>query len=206
MDIVNDNNTTIQPTKQNSTTEKHPDSLLDITPEVGDAPLIPEGVSTTPVKILPEHKDAFLKSIATGERYKENFSLFNGSIKLRLRCRSIDESDALMAYIRQQSLMGNLSTDYEYQSLIRLLLLIPQVERLNDIEFPEMEKPLFSTVNGLEKVPPAWVGRLEFWRNKPEALVSSISSALAQFETRYWAMIKASSDINFWQPGQSTGQ
>lgn len=195
----------------NSTTKtesaKHPDSLAELSPSINDAPLVPKNNLATPdVTIEQKHKDAFLRCVATGDRYTEDFSLFNGEVTLQLRCRSIEESDAIMAYLRHQALGGKVKTDYEYQALLRILLLVSQVARLNETEFPTMEKPLFSTVSGTQFVPPAWENRINFWKEKSEALVSSIATAVAEFEARYWAMIKASSDINFWKPGQSTGQ
>lgn len=204
MDIVNQ---TQEPPKAEIQELKHPDTLVEIKPDPENAPLLPAGsVQSSDIKVEENHKNDFLECLATGERYTEDFSLFNGKINVKIRCRSIEESDALMAYLRSESLRGNLDTDYEYQALTRIILLVAQVAQLNDISFPEMEKPLFSTMEGMTKKPPAWVERIAFWRSKPEALVSAISACVSQFETRYWSMIKASSDINFWQPGQSTGQ
>lgn len=159
-----------------------------------------------PVKISPEEKERFLDSLVSGDRFTLDYRLFNGRMTVRFRCRSVGESEAIEAYCRRQMVEGKISGPIEYTDLTRLSLLVAQVARLNDIEYPPMRAPLLFTEKDGQKLPPAWEAELQTWRNKPEAVVTAVSNALQDFEAKYWAMVEASRDVNFWSAGESTGE
>ena len=158
-----------------------------------------------PVKISQEEKDNFLSALVSGKRYTADYRLFNGRLTVRFRCRSVGESEAIEAYCRRQMVSGAISGPIEYTDLTRLSLLVAQVERVNDIQYPEMRAPLLTVESEGKPIPPAWEAELTTWRNKPEAVVTAISNALQDFEAKYWAMVEASRDVNFWSAGESTG-
>ena len=157
-----------------------------------------------PVKITAEEKERFLDALVSGERFMLDYKLFNGRMSVRFRCRSVGESEAIESYCRNQMVSGAISGPIEYTDLTRLSLLVAQVDRVNDIQYPTMRAPLLITESEGKKNPPGWEAELATWRNKPEAVVTAISNALQDFEAKYWAMVEASRDVNFWNAGEST--
>ena len=156
--------------------------------------------------IEKRHKEAFIDAILTGGRYKESFSLMGGKVRLVVRSRSTAETDAIIAYSRRMIATDKVKTDYEYSSLMRRLLASVQVDELNGVRYPELEKPFFfeETEKGL--TPPAWESRLDIWGGKPEAVVSLVTRCILEFEARYWEMIRHVDDMGFWAPEESTGK
>ena len=53
--------------------------------------------------ISREHRDAFLSSLVTGDRYREAFVLFGGTLLVRMRSRTIEETEAIDAYVRRKA-------------------------------------------------------------------------------------------------------
>lgn len=161
-------------------------------------------VSSTTIKVSEEHRKRFLDCIVTGERYTETFDIFGGRIHGKIRCRSLDETEAIEAHIRRQIIIRKIVSQAEYTALVRRALLSAQVEEINGVKFPELEKPLFAveTEEGLTQ--PGWIGRLETWGSKPDALIMTVVGKILDFEARYWAMIRSSENENFWKTGEFT--
>ena len=157
------------------------------------------------VDILPEHRDRFIDSVVTGERYFEDFSLMGGRFSLRIRSRSSEETDAIGSYLRVMVNKGDVRTDNEYSSLLRKLMCIAQVDRMNGVVFPPMEAPLMYEETATGRTPPAWEPRISFWASKPDAMVVMAVRCIMEFEARYWTMIRNVDDENFWLTGESTG-
>lgn len=158
------------------------------------------------VEVTAQDKTDFLNAVVTGERYTSRVSLFNGRVNVKFRARSLSETEAIMAYMQHEGLSGTFTTQASVQDAALLALLVAQVAELNGVEYTEMKAPLLyqDSLNGQK--PPAWAADLEVWRAKPEALVSALGDALVQFEAKYWTMVKASGDENFWNPDGSTGK
>lgn len=219
MDIVTSQNSNektdsnvTEETKE-SKTEKTADSLVGMAVDVDSQvdylkSLGPNPVTDTnrKVTITEEHKNAFLACIVTGERYKESFDLFNGKLHVVIRCRSTEETDAIMTKMSRDVSLGSLKSDYEYAAEMRILMITAQVERTNDTIYPEMRAPLLQTAKGQDVTPPGWLEDFEAWKKRPEYILSALSSAIAEFEARYWRMVYEAGNINFWQPGGSTEQ
>lgn len=158
------------------------------------------------VEILQEHRDRFIDSVVTGERYFEDFFLMGGRISIRIRSRSSEETDAIGSYLRVMVNKGDVRTDNEYSSLLRKLMCIAQVERMNGVAFPTMEAPLLYEETTAGRTPPAWEPRIAFWAAKPDAVVVMAVRCIMEFEARYWTMIRNVDDENFWRTGESTGE
>lgn len=204
MEIVNEE----QPSTEKA--EQTPDALVGIKEPVedrlDDLANFNASLGAIPdVTVGEEHKNAFLDCLVTGDRYREKVSLYGGRITVTIRSRTIEETDAIMSYLQHLAASKLITSDYEYSSALRLAMLAAQVERFNDIEYPPLKHPLFATDKGAEVDPPAWVADLEVWKSKSEAVIAAIGTEISKFEARYWAMIRASGAINFWQPGESTG-
>ena len=211
MEIINQTSSHTQ-VQQETSTPKVPDDLVglsaDITGNLADTGDInPVDDDMVPkVTVEQKHKDAFLKSIIENSRYVETVDLFNGSLKVTIRSRTAEETDAIMSYIRHVAITSGGLSDYEYSSRLRVMMLAAQIAQINDTVYPELRAPLFATEDKDGKKPPAWVEDLVIWSKKSDAIVSALSNAVSAFEARYWLMIRESSNINFWQPGTSTGQ
>lgn len=206
MEVVND-----QPAKDQAQEQKTPDSLVGLTEPVAerveDIANLNASLGALPtVTVEARHKEAFLDSLVTGDRYRETLSLYGGRVKVTFRSRTLAETDAIMSHLQHLAAGKIVTSDYEYSSAVRLAMLAAQVERLNEVEYPPLAEPLFYVDTGESVDPPGWLDAVSIWQSKPEALVAALGAACSEFEARYWAMVKASGDINFWQPGESTGQ
>lgn len=158
------------------------------------------------VTVTKDHKDRFIDSVITGERYTEDFSLMNGRLNIRVRSRSMEETDAIGSYANVMIDKGEVKRTTEYSSLLKKLLCVAQVDRINGVVYPPMESPLFFTEHPDRRDPPAWEPRLKAWSEKPDSLVAAVVKCVIEFEARYWHMINHVDDKNFWQSGESTGE
>lgn len=161
------------------------------------------------VVLTQEDRDAFLQSIITGERYKRPFSIFNGAVTGVLRCRSMKESEGIAAWMNVGLRTARYQTQMVYSAELRDALFVAQVEKLQDVEFPEMSGPLSPTAGEdiktwTDVVPPGWVSATAVWREMPEAVVSGLFDELRTFERKYWTMITHAQDQNFWNPAVSS--
>lgn len=155
--------------------------------------------------ITKEHREAFTDCLITGERYCEAFNNFGGKMRIVVRCRSSEETDAVDAYLSRKIRTGEVKTDSEYSHLARLVLIVAQIAEVNGVGYPEMAHPLKFSEDKDGIVPPAWEKDLEVWANKPDVIISALAGAILEFEARYWYMVSKASDTNFWTPGESTG-
>lgn len=163
-----------------------------------------ELVDRREVDITPADKAAFLDAIVSGSRFVSEASLFDGRVKVSFRSRSVEETEAILAYLHRSGVAGKFTTRTDVRDTSLLALLVAQVASLNDVDYDEMRRPLnaVETLGGVTE--PAWVEDLEIWRRKPEALVTALGDALVEFESKYWTLTKAATDENFWKPGGST--
>lgn len=160
----------------------------------------------TEVRITNDDKLAFLKAVASGERYVSTVRLFGGKVKVKFRSRSVGETEAIIAYMHRNGMAGKFITKADVSDTSLAALLVAQVAELNDVAYPEMKKPLkyTETLDGINE--PAWVADIDMWLSKPEALLAALGEALVEFEAKYWHMVGASRLENFWNPGGSTGK
>ena len=190
--------------------EKKPE--IDVQKHVESDPLLKAAVALDPdttstastITVSEEQRNRFLDCVVTGDRYTETFDLYGGRVHGRIRCRSLDETEAIEAYIRRQVITRKIVSQAEYTSFVRRALLSAQIEELNGVKFPELEKPLFTTENEEGLVQPGWLGRLDKWGTNPDALVVTLVGKILDFEARYWAMIRSSENENFWKTGEFT--
>lgn len=158
------------------------------------------------VEVTAADKNAFLDALVSGGRFVSRKRLFDGRVDVVFRSRSLAETEAILSYMQRNGSLGKFTTTADVQNASLLALLVAQVASLNGVEYAEMKAPFkyTETVEGV--VEPAWVADMEIWRKKPEALLSALGDALVEFESKYWTMVKASKDENFWNPDGSTGK
>lgn len=191
--------------------EKDNSPEIDVQKHVDSDPLLkaavaldPATTAATTIKVSEEQRNRFLDCVVTGDRYTETFDLYGGRVHGKIRCRSLDETEAIEAYIRRQVITRKIVSQAEYTSFVRRALLSAQIEELNGVKFPELEKPLFATETEEGLVQPGWLGRLDKWGTNPDALVVTLVGKILDFEARYWAMIRSSENENFWKTGEFT--
>ncbi len=158
------------------------------------------------VVVTDDDKNAFIDALVTGKRYKSSVVMFGGRLLLKMRARTVGESEAIDSYLRRCVVSGRIKVGVEYSDLMRLCLLVSDVEQLGDEQYPEMEKPLIA-VSGPDGVKdPPWIKMLDVWRSKPEGLINAILPEVFKFEVKYAEMVKRGIDGNFWRTGESTGE
>ena len=160
------------------------------------------------VDITEEDREAFLRAIVTGGRYERPFTLFGGKLSGVFRCRKIEESDGIIAWLSHCVNNGKADARIEYLTLMRNAVLAAQVKSLRGLvseDFPELQAPYGPTRSddGKSVKPPGWVAMAESWGSRPEALVTALHNELQLFEKRYWAMVMDAGNQNFWNPAAS---
>lgn len=155
------------------------------------------------ITISDDDRNAFLNSLVSGKRFERKTTLFGGQIKLRIRCRSTEESEAIASYMNAGVREEKYASPLEYAIAIRNALLAAQVVELNETRFPELAAPLFRTQDGDKITQPGWLEAAAMWSKKPETVVTAIYEELRIFEKKYWTMIAHARDQNFWHPEES---
>lgn len=170
-------------------------------PEMAPAqdPTIKIGAEMPQVTITPEDKVSFLDAIMSNTRFTKSYSLYGGRVKIRLRSLTLDETNALSAFLFKQSVKD---ATWHLSGRGRRYALAAQVEMFNDVELAPLEAPLFETLaeDGKTTKPPAWVDRDKFWDNKDVGVVDAILKCMLDFDTRYSILTKKAQDENFWNP------
>lgn len=156
--------------------------------------------------VLQKHKDNFIRSVITGERYKEEFVKLGGSLRVVVRCRSSIETDAMESYARRMVIMDKVKLQSEYSSMMRKMLFTAQIDEINGVKYPEMKGPMFIESHDGKIEMPGWQKDYDAWENKPDALVAALIDCILIFEARYWYMVSNSDSENFWKPEESTGE
>lgn len=172
------------------------------------------------VEITQEDRDAFLQCLVTGGRFERSFSIYGGKVTGTFRCRKIEESDGILAWLNHLITTQKIEARIEYMDLMRNALLAAQVKSLRGLineDFEELSTPYAPTrttvvkkdekgkdVPSVEVKEPGWLAAAKAWGERPEALVSAIHNELQLFERRYWTMVMEASNQSFWNPAAST--
>jgi hypothetical protein len=159
------------------------------------------------VTITDVDRNAFLDALVSGERYIRKFSLFDGRIKGKLRCRSTEESEAVAAWFNHGLREAKWKSPLEYAIALRNGLLAAQVFELNGVRFPTLPAPLYRTPDPASPdkyIDPGWLAAAASWSQKPEPVVAALYEELRRFERTYWTMVYNATDQNFWHPAEST--
>ena len=156
------------------------------------------------VEITPMERDNFVNALVTGDRYLSMFELFGGKITGSFRSRSQAETQAILVQLTRECRDAIITTDAEYGTRLRSMLLLTQVAQFNGMDYIALKAPLLSRVDGAKITPPGWLGQLEAWETKHEGLIVAIYSELQLFEKKYWTMVRNAKDQNFWNPAVSS--
>ena len=162
------------------------------------------------VEVTKAEKDAFLSSVVSGERYREDVSLVGGALRVSFRSRSSLESEAIDAFLRRKVVSKEIESSVEFSEAMKFCILAACVESVNGVKNPTLTEAaegkdgLFYKADKDGINPPKWLWLYEQWREKPEFFAAAIIEAYFEFEAKYWVMIKSAKDENFWKAGGST--
>lgn len=188
--------------------KKDVEAKVDVAAHTAEDPLLESaagtGVANEPVKITKEQKDAFCMALITNARYTENFSLFGGKVTAKIRSRTLEETDSIEAYLRYKVSSGVIRTAFDYSNLARKILLTAQVQEFNGVKYDEMARPMSIREDKDGVKLPAWEEQLDIWGRQSNAVAVALTRCLAEFEARYWFMVKNANDTDFWDRGEST--
>lgn len=159
--------------------------------------------TTEEVKLTEDERNAFLDALINGNRFERKFSLYDGRVKGRFRCRSTEESEAIAAWMNIGVRESRFKSPLEYAIAMRNALLAAGVMDLNGTRLPELPGPLFRTQNGEKVTEPAWLAAAQEWSKRPEPIVAAVYEELRVFERKYWTMVVHARDQNFWHPAES---
>ena len=157
------------------------------------------GDGNVKVTITPEDKVAFVDSIVRNERFTKEYSLLGGSLKLTVRSMTSDEVNAVAAWTARQGAedpVGMMVGRY------RKYLAAAQVSKLNGVEMPPLDEPLFPRVgkDGKTVDPPGWMNRFAYWDGMVYGLFMLVMKCINDFELTYSELCRRAEDVNFWNP------
>lgn len=151
-----------------------------------------------PMVISAADKERFIDSVVANSRFTKDYTLFGGKVSLTLRSLTLDEVNALSTWSVKcgtKDPAGMMSGKY------RKYLAAATVAKLNGVDMPPLDQPLFETLgkdNAVQE--PGWVGRSGYWDSVPFGLFSAIMDCISQFDLLYAAMCREASNSNFWSP------
>lgn len=164
-----------------------------------DVSLSGENSEDIKVTITPEDKVNFLDAVVHNARFTKDYSLFAGKVTFTLRSLTADEVNALAAWTVKQGTKdsaGMLSGRY------RKYLVAAQVARLNGVDMPPLESPLFEHLgsDGKTVEPPGWTNRCDFYDGMGFGYFQAILRCISDFDIIYSTLCSKAEDVNFWNP------
>ena len=175
-------------------------SAAESADDTANKALTPDFLTSEMVELTEEEREIFLESLISGKRYEQRFTIFNGKVRGKIRCRSAAESEAIAAWMNMGIRDKKYAASLEYALELRNIMLTAQVAELNGIRYVEMLEPLFRTQRSGVTEEPGWRKDSESWVKQPESILTGIYEELRIFEKKYWAMISHARDQNFWLP------
>jgi hypothetical protein len=160
------------------------------------------------VTITPEDKEEFIRAIISGDRMQLQVPVCGGKLRVALRNRTMPETQAIIAQLRQEMDSGEIVTNLDYSVRLRAMLMAAQVAELQGVVHPTLDsqEPLRYTQDKDEVIPPGWLDSVKHWATLPEGLHAVIWNCVWEFETKYWAMVQDAKNQDFWLPEASTSE
>jgi len=150
--------------------------------------------------LTAQDKKDFIKALVGNKRYTREYRALDGNIKLTLRSRTVEETNAMIAEFAKESSEGLLRTSAIQTNRLRSLMMVFQIEEYNGTKYESPSKPLVRTVSDDGEAEPKWLDRVSTWEEIPDALHCVIWECIKDFEDRYWTMTENASIPDFWQP------
>jgi hypothetical protein len=161
------------------------------------------GVESLSIELTEDDKNAFLDALVSGDRFRRTVSAAGGRLVLVFRSRTEEETNAILTHLARLAQDGTVPNGTSYGLMLRSALLAAQVQRMNDIEFPELAGPMYRTVVNGKTVEPAWIPAMSHWNSLQAGTVAIVYRLLQAFEDKYWALVAGATDQNFFSPGGS---
>lgn len=174
------------------------DSAVPKEGDKDDSPKEPAMPADT-VVLTSRDKVAFIDSMVNNDRFTKEYSVFGGRLTLTVRSLTTDEVNALSIWTVKS---GANDTTGMMVGAYRKYLMAAQVARLDGVDMPPLEQPLFQTLDkdGKTVKEPGWVKRCEFWDSMPIGKFNAIIECLKDFDERYSLLCSKAEDANFWNP------
>lgn len=150
-------------------------------------------------------KGAFKAAIIANSNLELPFEFYGGALRVRVRGKRSEHTQAVVSRIFAENNANKLSTQHEYRTRLRALLMAMQIASVGCVDYPEPAGVLGDTVDNDGHVTvPDWVHRADAFLRMNEALFTTLWEAVNTFERKYWRMQEASRDANFWSPAASS--
>ena len=151
------------------------------------------------ITVTADDKTAFINSVVSNSRFIKNYSLFGGKVDFTARSLTVDEVNALAAWMAK---VGSNDPAGVIAGKYRKYLAAAQIGRYNGVDMPPLEDPLFETLgsDGKSTVQPGWVNRASFWDGMNSGVFDSVMRCLKDFDARYSILCDEAENANFWNP------
>lgn len=151
------------------------------------------------VTITPADKKAFIDAVVGNTRYTRDYSLFGGRVKLTVRSLTSDETNALATWTARQ---GTTDPSGMFAGRYRKYLMAAQIARLDGVDMPPLEEPLFEKLSqdGKTVEEPGWIKRSAYFDGMGVGKFNAIMGCLADFDLVYSMLCKEADNANFWDP------
>jgi len=151
------------------------------------------------ITITAADKKRFVDAVVANSRYTRDYALFGGRVTLTVRSLTADESSALATWTAK---MGTSDSAGMFAGRYRKYLMAAQLSRLDGVDMPPLETPLFETLaeDGKTVVPPGWVKRCDYFDSMGIGKFNAIMGCLADFDLIYSTLCQNAEDANFWNP------
>lgn len=151
------------------------------------------------IVVTPEDKAAFIDSVVSNTRFTKDYELFGGKVRLTLRSLTSDEVNALAAWTAK---VGTVDSAGLVSGRYRKYLLAAHVARLDGVEMPPLEEPLYETLgkDGKTVEKPGWIGRAAYWDGIGYGRFAAIMGCVGDFDALYAILCSKAEEANFWGP------
>ena len=150
------------------------------------------------VKISVKDKVDFIESVVNNTRFTKDYSLFGGRMSLTVRSMTADETTAISTWLAKE---GTKDSAGLVSGRYRKYLLSAQIARINGVDNPPLDQPLFETVGKDGKtVAPGWIDRCDAWDGYGSGVFQAILNCARNFDELYSALCGKAEDANFWSP------
>ena len=154
----------------------------------------------TKVDITDLDRQRFLDAVVTGARMLSEEILFGGRLLVQFRSRKQNETLAIISQLGEDLRSMKIRNNVEHMSRMRSMLFACQIAQIDNRKFPEWEEPVHPQIVDGKPVDPKWLDSLDYFEKLSDALSEALFSALKRFDMKYWTMVNAAKDQDFWSP------
>ena len=148
------------------------------------------------VKITEEDKEKFFKSVLSDQPYTEEFNLFDGQYKIKLKSLSVQENTDVVSQIVADKAQGVAAENDAYFITISTYRLAQSLVSINGAQYSDIDKATFKTEDPGETYVLARSKTMTSWST---AKLSLFLDAFSVFESRLIKLTNEVQTLNFWK-------